>query len=111
MLIAVYPLESVDPCWTEELPLPYGFCLARSIWHEFPKPLTLLGSSGLPPYRSLGLVPFGGEVVSRVIADLPEGIAVMPVFAADKAEALKAGKELFPGHRVTVVLKEAEPGT
>ena len=25
-----------------------------------------------------------------VIADLPEGIAVMPVFAADKAEALKA---------------------
>ena len=25
-----------------------------------------------------------------VIADLPEGIIVMPVFAADKAEALKA---------------------
>jgi hypothetical protein len=45
-----------------------------------------------------------------VIADLPEGIAVMPVFAADKDEALKVGKELFPGHRVTVVLKEAEPG-
>ena len=38
-----------------------------------------------------------------VIADLPEGIAVTPVFAADKAEALEAGKELFPGHRVTVV--------
>jgi hypothetical protein len=46
-----------------------------------------------------------------VIADLPEGIAVTPVFAADKAEALKAAKELFPGHRVTVVLKEGEPGT
>ena len=33
------------------------------------------------------------------------------VFAADKAEALKAGKELFPGHQVTVVLKDGEPGT
>lgn len=42
-----------------------------------------------------------------VIVDLPEGITVVPVFAADKAEALEAGKELFPGHRVTVVLKEA----
>ena len=39
-----------------------------------------------------------------VIADLPEGITVMPVFAADKGEALKAAKELFPGRRVTVVL-------
>ena len=28
-----------------------------------------------------------------VIADLPEGIAVTPVFAANKAEALKAAKE------------------
>ena len=46
-----------------------------------------------------------------VIADLPEGITVMPVFAADKHEALKAAKELFPGHRVTVVLKEGETGT
>ena len=46
-----------------------------------------------------------------VIADLPEGIAVTPVFAAYKAEALKAAKELFPGHRVTVLLKEGEPGT
>ena len=46
-----------------------------------------------------------------VIADLPEGIAVVPVFAADKAEALEAGKELFPGHRVTVVLKAGEPGS
>ena len=45
-----------------------------------------------------------------VIADLPEGITVMPVFAADKHEALKAGKELFLGQRVTVVLKEGEPG-
>ena len=26
---------------------------------------------------------------------------MLPVFAADKAEALEAGKELFPGHRVT----------
>lgn len=43
-----------------------------------------------------------------VIADLPEGITVMPVFAGDKHEALKAAKELFPGHRVTVVLKEGE---
>jgi len=46
-----------------------------------------------------------------VIADLPEGITVMPVFAADKHEALKAAKELFPGRRVTVVLKEGELGT
>ena len=46
-----------------------------------------------------------------VIVDLPEGIAVVPVFAADKAEALEACKELFPGHRVTVVLKEGESGT
>ena len=46
-----------------------------------------------------------------VIADLPEGITVMPVFAADKAEALKAGKEPFPGHLVTVVRKKDEPGT
>lgn len=43
-----------------------------------------------------------------VIADLPEGITVMPVFAGDKHEALKAAKDLFPGHRVTVVLKEGE---
>ena len=28
-----------------------------------------------------------------------------------RAEALEAAKELFPGHRVTVVLKEGEPGT
>ena len=46
-----------------------------------------------------------------VIADLPEGIAVTPVFAANKEEALRVGKELFPGHRVTVVLKDGEPGT
>ena len=46
-----------------------------------------------------------------VMADLPEGIAVTPVFAADKHEALKVGKELFPGHRVTVVLKQGEPGS
>ena len=45
-----------------------------------------------------------------VIADLPVGIAVTPVFAADKAEALKAAKALYPGHRVTVVLKEGETG-
>ena len=46
-----------------------------------------------------------------VIVDLPEGITVMPVFAADKHEALEAAQELFPDHRVTVVLKEGEPGT
>jgi hypothetical protein len=46
-----------------------------------------------------------------VIAALPEGIALTPVFAADKQEALKAAKELFPGHRVTVVLKEGESGS
>jgi len=42
---------------------------------------------------------------------LPEGITVVPVLAADKADALEAGKELFPGHRVTVMLKEDEPGS
>jgi len=46
-----------------------------------------------------------------VIVDLPEGIAAVQVFAVDKVEALEAGKELIPGHRVTVVLKEGEPGT
>ena len=46
-----------------------------------------------------------------VIVDLPEGITVVPVFAAEKQEDLVAGKELFPGHLVTVVLKEGEPGT
>ena len=46
-----------------------------------------------------------------VIVDLPEGITVVPVFAADKAKALEVGKELFHGHRITVVLKEGEPGT
>ena len=46
-----------------------------------------------------------------VNVDLPEGLTVVPVFAAGKAEALEAGKELIPGHRVTVVLKEGEPGT
>lgn len=45
-----------------------------------------------------------------VIADVPEGIAVIPVFAADKHKALKVGKELFSGQRVTVVLKEGQPG-
>ena len=51
------------------------------------------------------------SVLFDIIADLPEGIAVAAVFAADKHEALKVGKELFPSHRVTVVLKEGEPGT
>ncbi len=46
-----------------------------------------------------------------VIVDLPEGIAVTPVFASDKHAALEAGKELFPGHRVTVVFREGELGT
>ena len=46
-----------------------------------------------------------------VIVDLPEGITVAQVFAVDKTEALEAGKELFPGNRLTVVLKEGEPGT
>ena len=46
-----------------------------------------------------------------LVADLPEGIAVTPLFAADRHEALEAAKELFPGQRVTVVLKQGEPGT
>jgi hypothetical protein len=46
-----------------------------------------------------------------VIADLSQGLTVVPVFAADKAEALEAAKELFPGQRVTVVLREGEVGT
>lgn len=46
-----------------------------------------------------------------VIADLPEGIAVTPVFAANKQEALKTAKEMFPDHRVTAVLKDGEAGT
>ena len=51
------------------------------------------------------------RMLFNVIVDLPEGITVVPVFAADKAEALKAAKELFPGSRVTVVLKQGEPGS
>ena len=50
-------------------------------------------------YGELALLPGLLEPQERV-----------PVFAADKAKALEAGKELFPGHRVTVVLKEGEPG-
>jgi hypothetical protein len=46
-----------------------------------------------------------------VIADLPEGMAVTPVFAAGKYEALNVAKELFPCQRVTVVLKEGEPSS
>lgn len=38
----------------------------------------------------------GVSLLLDVIADLPEGIAVTPVFAADKHKALKIGKELFP---------------
>jgi hypothetical protein len=63
------------------------------------------------PHRVGGLRVLDPCLLFDVIADLPEGIAVTPVFATDKAEALKAAKELFPGHRVTVVLKEGEPGT
>jgi hypothetical protein len=63
------------------------------------------------PHRVGGLGVLYPRLLFDVIADLPEGITVMPVFAADKAEALEAGKELFPGHRVTVVLKEGETGT
>ena len=37
------------------------------------------------------------SLLFNVIADLPEGIALMPVFAADQYEVLKTGKELFPG--------------
>ena len=33
------------------------------------------------------------------------------MFATDKHDALKAGKELLPVHRVTVVLKEGETGS
>ena len=65
--------------------------------------LILQHGSSNPAVTALGLL-------FDVIADLPEGIAVTPVFAADKAEALKAAK-LFPGCRVTVLLKEGEPGT
>lgn len=45
------------------------------------------------------------------MAYLAEGTGAVPVFAGDKAKALEAGKELFPGNRVTVVLKEGEPGS
>jgi hypothetical protein len=67
-------------------------------------------------WRSLPVSPPSGapqrmSLLFDVIVDLPEGITVVPVFAADKAEALEACKELFPGHRVTVVLKEGESGT
>ena len=63
------------------------------------------------PARPPSADPQRMALLFDVIADLPDGIAVTPVFAADKHEALKAAKELFPGHRVTVVLKEGEPGT
>ena len=65
----------------------------------------------MKPHRVGGLRVLDPCLLFDVIADLPEGIAVTPVFAADKHEALKVAKELFPGHRVMVVLKECEPGT
>ena len=53
-----------------------------------------------------------------VVADQPKVIALVPVFPADKQEALKAGKELFPGlHRhgsrlwVTHLLEGSLDGT
>jgi hypothetical protein len=60
---------------------------------------------------TISRAPQGMSLLFDVIVDLPEGIAVVPVFAADKHEALKAAKELFAGHRVTVVLKEGELGS
>jgi hypothetical protein len=49
------------------------------------------------------------KIVSSLLFDvipvLPEVIAVMPVFATHNSEAMNAGKELLPGHRVTAVLK------
>ena len=63
------------------------------------------------PARPPSADPQRMALLFDVIAALPEGIALTPLFAADKAEALKAAKELFPGHRVTVVLKEGEAGT
>jgi hypothetical protein len=67
-------------------------------------------------WRNLPARPPSGDpqrmsLLFDVIADLPEGITVVPVFAAYKAEAMEAAKELFPSSRVTVVLKEGEPGS
>lgn len=49
------------------------------------------------------------RVLNELGADLTDGIAVTPVFAAKKQEALKVAKVLFTCHRVIVVLKEGEP--
>jgi hypothetical protein len=46
-----------------------------------------------------------------LLVDLPEGITSVTLHAATKEKALEAGRDLFPGSRITVVLKQGEPGT
>ena len=45
-----------------------------------------------------------------LLIENPEGIEVVPVFADSRQQALQSGREMYPGQRVAVVLKQSEPG-
>lgn len=41
-----------------------------------------------------------------LLVDFSDGMATLPIHAVTPEEAFRAGKELFPGHRVVVVPKD-----
>lgn len=45
-----------------------------------------------------------------LLIESPEGIEVVPLFADSRQQALQSGREMVPGQRVAVVLKQSEPG-
>jgi hypothetical protein len=45
-----------------------------------------------------------------LIADTEAGIATVPIHAESQEQALVAGRELFPGCRLALVLRDGEPG-
>lgn len=48
--------------------------------------------------------------VFDLLIENPEGIEVVPLFADSRQQALQSGREMVPGQRVAVVLKQSEPG-
>ena len=39
-----------------------------------------------------------------------DDIEVVPLFAESRQQALETGRDMYPGHRVAVVLQQSEPG-
>ena len=56
----------------------------------------------------LGMVVRGLPVglLYDLLVDFSDGMATLPIHAVTPEEAFRAGKELFPGHRVVVVPKD-----